>query len=794
MNQGYVCIHGHFYQPPREDPWTREVPVEPSASPFLNWNERICAECYKPFSDARILGSDGLIEDIVNLYGQVSFNAGPTLLSWLESANPAVYSAMVQGDHDAVGRFGGHGTAIAMPFYHLILPLCHADDREIVIRWGIDDFRARFLREPEGMWLPETAVDTDTLEALAQEGIRFTVLGPGQAARVRTPGGVWKDVTEGDLDTREPYLCRLPSGKEIAVFFYDGAIASEIAFGNLLADGRNLAARLLKPLESSGAGEGIVNVAVDGETFGHHKAFGEMALAYAIKAITEGRTARITTYGKYLADHPPVREVEILEGSSWSCAHNLCRWKGGCDCATGGRRSWTVDWRGPLRTALDQLNESLSAFYRTELSRAGLDPGITIKAAGPFISSPSAEKAQKMLDDLNITDPSTAGKVLSLLALVRHSLAMYSSDAWFFDDIGRLEAAYALRNAAKAMEIARDLGGPAITALFISLLTKARGNTPEYPDGETVWHDLVEPWSRTLREVALHYALRAVLSEGEEIPSPGFLVSTRLIVHRKDEFGGVSGAGFIFLKDILTLKEVMHVFAATARPSSGCRIVCGPGLSSPQADILAGDLLSWLGREGTPLPEGCNELSLTPGERVLFSRELSQKAFQYLWSRAMDMESICRGVTAEVSMEVPAVLRELCLCQLSGKILAACALAPSGKERLETLKKAADRLGWDPDTPYIRDMAEEMVNMRARAVRENPADDRHSSSLTALLDALCLFGVHPLFREAQNILFPLRKKTVIRTGDVVKNDTGPDDFLDLLLTRFGIQPAGGTGR
>lgn len=791
MNKGYVCIHGHFYQPPREDPWTREVPVEPSAFPFLNWNERICAECYRPFSDARILGAEGLIEDIVNLYSKVSFNAGPTLLSWLEAANPAVYSAMIEGDRDAAERFGGHGTAVAMPYYHLILPLCRPDDRDVVIRWGIDDFRERFSREPEGMWLPETAVDTDTLEALAREGMRFTILGPDQAARVRKPGGLWQEVTRGDLDTTIPYVCRLPSGKDIAVFFYDGAIASEIAFGDLLADGKNLAARLLKPLEPAGAREGIVNVAVDGETFGHHKAFGEMALAYAIKVISGGNTARITTYGQYLADHPPVCEVEVIPGSSWSCAHDLCRWKGGCTCAMGGRLSWSVDWREPLRAAMDQLNDSLSAFYRAEISRAGLDPEHVRNAAGPLVSYQSAFQAQKLLERLRITDNDTAARVLSLIAMVRHTLAMYSSDAWFFDDIGRLEPAYALRNAARAMEIARDLGGPAISPLFVSLLSKARGNTPEYPDGETVWHELVEPWSRTNREVALHYALRAVLSGEEEVPSPGFTVSTRLQVHLQEDFGGVSGAGLVSLKDNLTLQEVLQVFAATAMPSSGCRIVGGAGLPSPRADILAGDLLLVLRRNGTSFPEGCDEMPLTPGEKIVFSRELCEKTFHYLWSRAMDMGFTCKGIIAAQSWEVPAVLKELCLCQLSGKILAASALAPKGRERLENLKKTADRLKWDPDAPYIRDMAEEMINRRAREVRDDPGDDLRSASFIALLDALGMFGIHPRLRDAQDILFPLREKTVTRRGGRVKNGTFRDDGLDLVLTRLGIQKARG---
>nr|PZN37897.1 MAG: hypothetical protein DIU70_11810 [Bacillota bacterium] len=325
----FVCIHGHFYQPSRENPWLDAIEVQDSASPFHDWNERIAEECYAPNAAARILDAEGRIEGIVNNYARISFNFGPTLLAWLEVRRPEVYRAILAADRESQARFSGHGSALAQAYNHIILPLASDRDRRTQVLWGIRDFQHRFGRMPEGMWLPEAAVDLPTLEVLAELGLRFTILAPRQARRVRPIGSrAWAEVGEG-IDTTRPYRVSLPSGRSLALFFYDGAIAQAVAFGGLLHDGRQFAERLARGFRPDRSGPQLVHIATDGESYGHHHRHGEMALAYALHWIESLGLARLTNYGEYLERFPPTHEVEIREGTSWSCAHGVERGRGG---------------------------------------------------------------------------------------------------------------------------------------------------------------------------------------------------------------------------------------------------------------------------------------------------------------------------------------------------------------------------------------------------------------------------------------------------------------------------------
>ncbi|MFH1995829.1 MAG: glycoside hydrolase, partial [Candidatus Omnitrophota bacterium] len=308
MNR-FICIHGHFYQPPRENPWLEEVELQDSAYPYHDWNSRITAECYAPNTASRILGADTKIIDIVNNYSKVSFNFGPTLLAWLERHEPEVYQAILQADKESRGRFSGHGSALAQVFNHMIMPLANARDKRTQIVWGIKDFERRFRRRPEGMWLAETAVDLETLEILAERGVAFTILAPNQAKRSRKIGDKrWKEVSNARIDPKTPYLCRLPSGKSIALFFYDGPRSRDIAFGGLLKDGEALAKRLISAFAEKDEGPQLVHIATDGETYGHHQNHGDMALTYCLHYLESNDLAKITIYGEYLEKNPPLRE------------------------------------------------------------------------------------------------------------------------------------------------------------------------------------------------------------------------------------------------------------------------------------------------------------------------------------------------------------------------------------------------------------------------------------------------------------------------------------------------------
>ncbi|HKG22327.1 MAG TPA: DUF3536 domain-containing protein, partial [Blastocatellia bacterium] len=363
----HICIHGHFYQPPRENPWLEEVELQDSSFPYHDWNQRITAECYAPNAASRILDKSGRLTDIVNNYSKISFNFGPTLLSWMERHAPAVHRTILDADGESRESFSGHGSALAQVYNHVIMPLASPRDKRTQVVWGIRDFEYRFGRKPEGMWLAETAVDIETLETLAQNGIRFTILAPRQAARVRSPGKRWRDVSGGRVDPKQPYRYNLPSGKSIDLFFYDGPISQDVAFNNLLASGERFAGRLLRAFTGTHGQNQLVHIATDGETYGHHHRHGDMALAYCIRHIESNNLAKVTVYGEYLEKFPPAQEVEILENTSWSCAHGVERWRQNCGCSTG-REGWTQAWRSPLRQALDWLRDGLEAVYERELS------------------------------------------------------------------------------------------------------------------------------------------------------------------------------------------------------------------------------------------------------------------------------------------------------------------------------------------------------------------------------------------------------------------------------------------
>jgi len=369
----YVCVHGHFYQPPRENPWLEAIEQQDSAAPFHDWNERITEECYEPNGRSRILDDEDWIVRIVNNYSRMSFNFGPTLLSWMEALAPDVHGAIIEADRESMERFGGHGSAMAQAYSHLIMPLANERDRRTQVVWGIRDFEERFGRSPEGMWLPETAADVATLEALAAEGIRFTLLAPRQAKRMRKLGEKeW--IEDEDVDPSRAYVQKLPSGRSIALFFYDGPISQAVAFERLLNSGVVFSKRIMEAFSDHRDWPQLAHIATDGETYGHHHRHGDMALAFALERIEAEAGVELTNYGLYLEKHPPEWEVEIEENTSWSCYHGVERWRSDCGCHSGMHGDWNQAWRAPLREALDWLRDELAPVYERKASEVLRDP------------------------------------------------------------------------------------------------------------------------------------------------------------------------------------------------------------------------------------------------------------------------------------------------------------------------------------------------------------------------------------------------------------------------------------
>jgi len=532
LNDRAVCIHGHFYQPPRESPWLETVEVQDSAYPYHDWNERVTAECYAPNAAARILDEAGRIRRIVNNYARISFDFGPTLLSWLEVERPKVYAAVLEADRLSAERFSGHGSAMAQAHGHLIMPLANRRDKETQILWGIRDFEHRFGRRPEGMWLPETAVDVESLDLMAEHGIRFTVLAPHQAARVRPldasgePAGDWQEV-EGEADTGRAYLCRLPSGRSIVLFFYDGTIAREVAFGELLRDGARFTRRILSGFDN-GAGSGgeasrLVHVATDGETYGHHHAHGEMALAWTLDSLEREHSVRLTNYGEYLEQHPPADEVEILEGTSWSCVHGIERWRSDCGCRTGGEPDWNQSWRGPLREALDWLRDELAPRFETAAAELLDNPWAARNDYVEVLLDRNGERLDRFLERHAKRELSDAERtrVLHLMELQRHALSMFTSCGWFFNDLAGIETIQILLYAGRAIQLAERVLDPGETSFehgFLERLARAESNRP-LPAGGTgrdLYERRVRPARVDLTKVAAHYALSTLFEDYPE--------------------------------------------------------------------------------------------------------------------------------------------------------------------------------------------------------------------------------------------------------------------------------------
>ena len=525
----FVCIHGHFYQPPRENPWLETVETQDTAAPYHDWNERICAECYAPNGAARVVNQKNQIMRIVNNYARMSFNFGPTLLSWLRDNAQRTYRMICDGESRSRDRYNGHSSAMAQAYNHMILPLASTRDRITQIRWGIADYEFSFGERPEGMWLPETAADTATLELLAANGIKFTVLAPHQCKRVRPlkaedkkgqtdqpkAQADWVDTPNASVDTTHPYLLRFASGASIAVFFYNGPASRAIAFEGLLNSGDNFVARL-KAGFKDGAQPQLVHVATDGETYGHHHKHGEMALAYALRLLEKDKSARLTNYGSFLAQFPPEFECEIVDDTSWSCEHGIERWRSNCGC-NGGKPGWNQEWRAPLRQALDELRDALVPLTEKETGRLFKDVWAARDAYIQVILDRGAENVDRFFaaHQAHILTDSERMRALELMEMQRHAQLMYTSCGWFFDDIGGIETVQVIAYSARVLQLAQQVFGKLAAPLkpaFLARLAEAKSNDPKAGDGAQIYSKCVATMGLHLEQVAAHYAISSVFS------------------------------------------------------------------------------------------------------------------------------------------------------------------------------------------------------------------------------------------------------------------------------------------
>lgn len=520
MLDRYLCIHGHFYQPPRENPWLEAVEIQDSAYPCHDWNERITAECYAANGASRILDASGRIVQITNNYGCISFDVGPTLLSWMAEKAPDVHAMIQAADAESRSRFSGHGSAVAQAYNHMIMPLANARDKRTQVLWGLADFRLRFGRDPEGMWLPETAVDLETLDLLAEAGVKFTILSPYQAGRSRKMDEKeWTDATGGKIDPTRAHRQTLPSGRTIALFFYDGPISRAVAFEKLLSSGERFADRLMTAFTDREEPQ-LVHIATDGETYGHHHRHGDMALAYALRYIDNKEGVRLTNYGQFLELCPPTHEVEIVEDTSWSCVHGVGRWQRDCGCNSGGHDGWNQRWRGPLRDALDWLRDAVGPLYETRAADFVLDPWEARNDYIHVILDRSDRSADAFIERNCPRTLNTQQRIWlwELMELQRHAMLMYTSCGWFFDEISGIETVQVIAYAGRVIQLAGFAFGRAADGIeeeFLKRLALAKSNIPENRDGREIFEKFVRPAMLDLPQVAAHYAISSMFEAYE---------------------------------------------------------------------------------------------------------------------------------------------------------------------------------------------------------------------------------------------------------------------------------------
>ncbi len=563
----FLTIHGHFYQPPRENPWLEAIELQDSALPFHDWNERICKECYNPNSVSRIVDNKNHILDIVNNYEHMSFNFGPTLLSWMEEYAPLTYERIIKADIESISEHNGHGNAMAQVYNHMIMPLANEKDKETQVIWGIRDFEYRFGRKPEGIWLAETAVDDATLKVLADNGIKFTVLSPYQALKIKKfTDKDWQDVSWGNIDPARSYTYKIKCdpGKTIDLFFYDGAISRSVAFDELLTDGNKFTKRLKEGVSELRDYPQLINIATDGESYGHHTKFGDMALSYVLKVKAEDEGFKITNYAEYLDKYRSDYEADIKQASSWSCFHGVGRWKEDCGCSTGGHPGWNQKWRAPLRNALDYLRDELVKVFEKEGKKYYIEDVWTTRNKYIDVildrSYTNVKNFQKENFKPELTEEDKV-KAMELLEIQRQAMLMYTSCGWFFSEISGIEPVQILKYAARAMQLASRFIKTDLEENFLNILAEAKSNIPEQGNGREIYERYVKPSVVTSKQIACLWAISSIYQDFEE-EEDVYCYSVKQNDYKRIQKGNSNLiVGNIEVRSKITLQKVNLIFA-----------------------------------------------------------------------------------------------------------------------------------------------------------------------------------------------------------------------------------------
>lgn len=790
----YLCIHGHFYQPPRENPWLEEVELQDSAHPFHDWNDRISAECYAPNTASRILGADRRIIDLSNNYTRISYNFGPTLLSWMQRNDPRTYRAIIDADHSGRRRFSGHGPALAQSYNHIIVPLANSRDKRTQILWGIRDFEHRYGRRPEGMWLAETAVDHETLDIMAEFGIRFTILAPRQAKQTRRiDQQEWNDVSGGRIDPRRAYRCKLPSGRSIALFFYDGPIAQDIAFGGILDNGEHFANRLIGTFSDHDEPQ-LVHVATDGETYGHHHRKGDMALAYCLYHMESIDDVSLTIYGEFLDRHPPTYEVEIYENSSWSCIHGVERWRSNCGCNSGMKPGWSQQWRSPLRGALDWLRDSLILLFESQSEELLKDPWRAREDYIRVILDRSKDSVRAFLAD-HAVDPSPSDeqtqKILKLMEIQRNAMLMYTSCGWFFDEVTGIETVQVMAYAARAIQLAKQVADVALDETFHKLLELAPSNIPEYKNAGYAYEHFVKPSVLDLVRVGAHYAVSSVFEEYAE-DAKIYSYEAKSDLFRRDSIGRLRfTAGRVLVRSDVTYEERTITFTAMYFGDHNLAGGVREFIDNESFENMYKELHETFMRSDVPGTISLIEKHFGSGSYSLwhlFKDEQRKILGQILDTTLSDVELSLRqienhhysilDVMRQMNIPLPRMFARIAEMIHDADIQKELTAEQPNADRLKRSIVETRRWSLEPDRSNIAFTASKRINTIMEAWSENPVDRKPLVLGFEILDALAPLHLSYNFWIAQNIYFTKGRQLIDSMKKrAAENDPEASDWI-----------------
>ncbi|MEX0966144.1 MAG: DUF3536 domain-containing protein [Bacteroidia bacterium] len=790
-NKKYVCIHGHFYQPPRENPWLNKVEVQDSAYPYHDWNHRINAECYSRNTASRILNEEGAILDIINNYSRMSFNIGPTLLTWMETEVPHIYEAVLQADKESREYFSGHGSAIAQAYNHLIMPLANRRDKETQVKWGIEDFKRRFGRDPEGMWLGETAANTETLEVLAENGIAFTILSPYQARRFRRKDeNDWQDGTNAKINPRHSYVYNLPSGKKINLFFYDGPASQAVAFEGLLNNGEAFAQRLLGQFTDEEIPQ-LVHIATDGESYGHHHELGEMALSYCLHTIKEAHPdQQLTIYAEYLEKHPPEHEVEILENTSWSCYHGVERWKSDCGCNTGGNKGWNQEWRKPLRETFDWLRDTCVVLYEEEMKAFTKNPWDVRNKYIRVVADRADENVESFLREnfgQELEDEQQI-KLLKLLEMQYHCMLMYTSCGWFFDEVTGIESMQDILYATRAMQLAEEVSGNKYEDEFVRHLENIPSNIRKYDNAAIAYNRHVKPMMVNMLRVGAHFAVSSIFEEfPEELAIYSF--NTHSLKREFYEAGKQKLViGRVLLQSQITREKTDISYAVIHLGEHHLFGGVRPYISTDALNELHDSIVQAFHKSG--IYEIFNLMDKYFGSHNysfwhLF-RDDQRKIMDLVTEQTMqhvegaiyqlyESNFPLLQVYNEINMQVPRQLRIPMELAVNTRLVN---IFKQEKINLEVLKKmleSAGKINMKLDFITLNFLADEQVAKEMQHLAEDPKNLEQLKYVATLLSYIEKSGMEPGYWNAQNIAYQIRAQVYgeymdrCETGD---NDAG----------------------